>query len=310
MSSKQLLRLAGVLVAVLLLWGVAAVASKRAGRTPDRGGLLPKVDTASLDTIALTSRTDTAILSRSRGAGWEVNGHPTDPESVKQLLRALADTAQTPEMIAESPASHARLRVTDDSGRRVRLISHGRLIADMIAGKHSVETSGIYLRKSGKPEVYLLRSPLADAWDRSSDEWRNHMIAEIQPDSVSAVEIRRGTTSYILKRSGAKWILGSAGAADSARVVELLSAYHAVKAAGFAHKAQEDSIRAAKPRRSMRLLDRRGTPLVSMTFDSTAGGFWVRVTPAPAGSGSGEVYRMESWTVDQLTPPDSTLRKH
>jgi hypothetical protein len=309
MSSKQLLRLAGVLVAVLLLWGVAAVASKRSGRIPDSGGLLPKIDTASLDTIALTTPTDTAILSRSREAGWQVNGHPTDPEPVKQLLRRLADTSQTAEVIAESPASHARLRVTDDSGRRVRLISHGRLIADMIAGKHSVETSGIYLRKNGKPEVYLLRSPLADALDRSSDEWRNHTIAEIQPDSVGAVEIRRGSKSYTIKRSGIKWIL-STGNADSTRVLELLSAFHAVKAAGFAHKAQEDSIRLAQPRRSARLLDRRGAPMVSMTFDSTAGNFWVRVTPPPAGSGGEELYRMESWTVDQLTPADSTLRKH
>jgi hypothetical protein len=310
MSSRQLLRLAGVLVAVLLLWGVAAVASKRSGRIPDKGGLLPKVDTASLDTIALTTRTDTAILSRSRGAGWQVNGHPADPEPVKQLLKGLADTAQPPEVIAESPASHARLRVTDDSGRRVRLISHGRLVADLIAGKHSVETSGIYLRRNGKPEVYLLRSPLADALDRSSDEWRNHTLAEIPPDSVSAVEIKRGPKSYILKRSGTKWTLGSGRTADSARVAELLSAYHALKAAGFAHKAQEDSIRSAKPRRSARLLDKRGAPLLSMTFDSAAGGFWVRVTPAPAGSGSGEVYRMESWTADQLTPADSTFRKH
>jgi Domain of unknown function (DUF4340) len=311
MSSKQLLRLAAVLAAVLLLWGAVALASKRTEEKTDLANILPKLDTAVIDTIAITGPNDTAILVRTRGAaGWQVNGHPTDPQAVSELLKGLADTEQTPELVAKSKSSHARLRVSEDSGRRVRLISHGRTLGELIAGKQTIETDGIYLRRPGGQEVYLLRSGLATALNRSSQEWRNHAIAEVTPDSVGAIQISRGGKSYSLRRRGMNWVFASGAPVDSARVAELLSSYRQVKASGFSDNAQQDSLRNVKPRRTARLLDQQGSPLLSLVFDSTASGFWVRVNPGTAAATTGEAYRLESWTADQLTPPDSTLRKH
>jgi hypothetical protein len=311
MSSKQLLRLAAVLLAVLLLWGAVALASKRTEGKIDLANILPKLDTSAIDTIAITGPRDTAILVRTRGAaGWQVNGHPTDPQAVSELLKGLADTEQTPELVARSTSSHARLRVSDDSGRRVRLISQGRTLSELIAGKQTVETDGIYLRRSGRQEVYLLRSELATALNRSSQEWRNHTIAGVTPDSVAAIEISRGRRSYSLRRRGTKWVFASGAPADSARAAELLSSYREVKASGFGGKAQRDSLHGAKARRMARLLDQQGSPLLSLVFDSIASGVWVRVNPGTAGSTVGEAYRLEPWTADQLTPADSTLRKH
>jgi hypothetical protein len=311
MSSKQLLRLAAVLAAVLLLWGAVALASKRTEEKTDLANILPKLDTAAIDTITITGPNDTAVLVRTRGAdGWQVNGHPSDPQAVSELLKGLADTEQTPELVARSPSSHARLRVSEDSGRRVRVISHGRTLGELIAGKQTVETDGIYLRRAGAKEVYLLRSGLATALGRSGQDWRNHAIAGVTPDSVAAIEITRGARSYSLRRHGTKWGFTSGAPADSARVAELLAAYREVKASGFGDKAQQDSLRSTKPRRTARLLDRQGSPLLSLTFDSVATGVWARVNPGTAGAGVGEAYRLESWTADQLTPTDSTLRKH
>jgi hypothetical protein len=311
MSSKQLLRLAAVLIAVLLLWGAVALASKRTEEKTDLANLLPKLDTAAIDTIAITGPNDTAILVRMRGAaGWQVNGHPTDPQAVSELLKGLADTEQTPELVAKSSSSHARLRVSDDSGRRVRLISHARPLSELIAGKQTVETDGIYLRRAGAQEVYLLRSTLATALNRSSQDWRNHTIAEVTPDSVARIQISRGGRSYSLRRQGTKWAFASGAPADSARVAELLSSYRQVKASGFGDKAQQESLRGAKARRTARLLDRQGSPVLSLVFDSIATGIWVRVNPGTAGATVGEAYQLESWTADQLTPADSTLRKH
>jgi hypothetical protein len=310
MSSKQLLRLVMVLGAALLLWGAVALASRRTDTDSELHSILPKIDTSAIDTVVFAAPADTAMLVRLRAkAGWQVNGHTAEPQTVADLLRGLADTEQTPELVARSPSSHARLRVSDDSGRRVRLMSRGRTVADFIAGKQSVETGGIYLRKSGAPEVYVLRGTLANSLGRSSDEWRNHTIAQVTPDSVAAIAISRGGKSYSLKRRGATWSFASGAPADSAKVAGLLTSYRDIKASGFGTKAQQDSL-GGKPRRTARLLDRRGSAFLSLAFDSTKSGLWVRVSPPLPGEAGSEAYRLEEWTADQLTPPDSSLRKH
>ncbi|HEX2251121.1 MAG TPA: hypothetical protein VHH32_12300 [Gemmatimonadales bacterium] len=59
-----------------------------------------------------------------------------------------------------------------------------------------------------------------------------------------------------------------------------------------------------------RLLDQRGKPILGLVFDSLASGTWVRLSEGQTEQPqSGEVYRVDDWTADQLTPPDSTFRK-
>ncbi|HEY9014031.1 MAG TPA: hypothetical protein VIM84_03075, partial [Gemmatimonadales bacterium] len=70
-------------------------------------------------------------------------------------------------------------------------------------------------------------------------------------------------------------------------------------------------LRLSRSRRTAKLLDRKGTPLLAVTFDSLASGIWVRVEGSSPGRGTGsEAYHLDTWTADRLTPPDSTLRKH
>jgi Domain of unknown function (DUF4340) len=311
MSAKQLARLALVLAAALLLWGAVALASKRNQEGTAHSTLLPRIDTSAVDSVVITGPRDSAILVRaSKGTkGWLVNGKPTEQAAVADLLKGLADTAQSPELVAQSPASHARLRVSADSGRRVRVVQHGRTVADLIAGKQTLENDGIYLRRTGAPEVYVLRSGLASALGHSADDWRNHRIAGVVPDSVSAIQISRGGKSYSLKRQGSQWVFASGAPADSAKVAELLSSYRDVKASGFGSPTLQDSLRSAKPKRTARLLNRQGTPLLSLVVDSTASGIWVRMNPGTGTDATGEAYRLESWTADQLTPADTTLRQ-
>jgi hypothetical protein len=305
MSSKQLLRLAAVLAGVLLLWGAVALASRRSDRESGAAGILPRIDTSAVDTVRLTAPSDTAVLSRAKSgaAGWLANGHPADNQGVGNLLKALADTSVAAELVARNPASHARLRVTDDSGRRVRVSQGGRTLVDLIAGKPATEGDGIYLRRADAPEVYVVRGDLVQSLTRSRDDWRNHTIASVVPDSVATVEIKRGNRSYTLRRKGTGWVLGKAVSADSGAVARLLSAYREVKVAGFATKAQQDSLRRQSARRTARLLKRNGEPVLRLVFDSIPSGLWVRT-----GEGR-EAYRIDSWTADQLTPSESSLRK-
>jgi hypothetical protein len=306
MSSKQLLRLVAVLGAVILLWGAVALASRRS----DEGSseIITKIDTAAIDSIAFLGPADTTVIRRGTSrAGWQANGHAADTQAVGQMLKALADPKGSADLVARNPSSHARLRVTEDSGRRVRVVGQGRVLMEALAGKQATDGEGIYLRRANQPEVYVVRGDLATALARPADEWRDRTIAKVSRDSVARIDISRGKRSYSLNRRAGRWVFASGGLADSAAVAGLLSSYGRLEAAGFATKAQQDSLRFDRRRRTARLLDAAGTPLLSLVFDSIGSGIWVRAEQGTRASG--EPYRLDSWTADQLTPPDSTLRK-
>ena len=105
-----------------------------------------------------------------------------------------------------------------------------------------------------------------------------------------------------MRRDGAGWTLANGGRADSTAVVDLLSSYGHVEAAGFATRAQADSAKFARPDRRVALLRADGSPLLTLAFDSTATGFWVR------GGEDSTVYRLDNWSADRLAPSESTLK--
>jgi hypothetical protein len=307
MSSKQLLRLLVVLAVVVVLWGAIALASRRS----DDGSteLFSKVDTVAIDSIALVAPNDTTVIRRGpKRAGWQVNGHAADSQAVSQMLQALAKPQASADLVARNPSSHARLRVTEDSGRRVQVLGQGRALVDVLAGKQGSEGEGIYLRRVSQPDVYLVRGELSTALARPGDEWRDRTIARVPRDSVARVEISRGKRSYSVSRQQGRWVLGSGVPADSAAVAGLLSNYARLEAAGFADKSQQDSLRFDRRRRTARLFDAGRKPLLSLVFDSIGSGIWARVEQQGARA-TGEPFRLDSWTADQLTPPDTTLRK-
>lgn len=301
MTTKQLTRVAIALAAVILLWAVLAIAHRPGG---DGGASLaiPTIDTAAVDTIALVGPRDTVRLARSARGEWRVNGFPAAPAAVSDLLRALGDTSAWSELVARRATSHARFRVTADSGRRLRVASHGRTLLDLVTGERTPDYNGIYLRRADEDAVYALHGDLANALRGGVDAWRDKRVAAVPPDSVSTIEVQRGTRRYTLRRSGTEWSFAAGGRADSAAVADLLNEYRELTASGFATPAQADSAHFDRRGRRVRLLAAGGRPLVDLRFDSTASGVWAR-----ADSG-GTVFRIDAWKLSRLTPADSTLR--
>jgi hypothetical protein len=178
----------------------------------------------------------------------------------------------------------------------------GRTFANLVVGRRSQDYSGGYVRHADQEATYLLRDQLVELVTRPAEEWRDRRIAQVLPDSVARVEVSRGARRYVLSRQGKNWVFSHGARADSARAAELMTAYQAVEASGFASPAEAKSARFSSPDRRVRLLRKDGTPLVTLLFDSTATGFWVRPDTGKT------VYKMENWTADQLTPADSSLR--
>jgi Domain of unknown function (DUF4340) len=305
MSAKMLGRLALVFAALLLLWGGAAVArhSERlpAGTDAFR---LPKITRATVDTVMFAHAADTAVLARKDTSHWTVNGHPAATQAIADLFSAFADTASGSELIAERKTSHASLGVDSAGGTRVVIKGGGKTLADLVAGHRSSDFSGGYVRRADQEATYELRGRLVEWLTRPSDEWRDHRIAGVATDSIAAIEVSRGSRRYTLKHSGTKWELSPGGPADSAAAANLVTGYRTVDASGFATTAETDSARFSPPDRKARLLRKDGTALLTLLFDSTKAGFWVKPDTGAT------VYKVDSWSGDRLAPADSTLRPH
>ena len=301
MSAKQLARLAAVLVALLLLWGAAALARRREAAPSGEALRLPKITRSQVDSVVITRANDTTVLARKDSTNWMVNGRSAAPNAVGDLFTALSDTTAVSELVAERKASHPGLGV-DSAGSRVWIKGKGKTLADLVVGNRSPDASGGYVRLADQEPTYLVRGRLTEILTRAPDEWRNHQIARVISDSIGRIEISRGRKRYALRRKEKQWELAPGGSADSAKVGDLLTAYSSIEASGFAPPAQTNSARFASPDRQVRLVRKDGTALLTLLFDSTAAGFWVRPDT------SRMVYKIESWTADRLTPADTALR--
>jgi hypothetical protein len=301
-SQALLRRLAVVLGALVLVWTLLALVRRV---TQDRNIALDlaRVDTSAVDTVSLVRGRDSLVIARGADGAWRANGFPAAADAISALLQGLADSAPTTELVAESRASHERLGVAGDSSRHIRVAGRGGVALELIAGKRTADYSGgLLVRSNDGDGVYALRGLLANALDRSADDWRDKRIIATNPDSIGSIEVKRGSRSFGLKRLGAGWQLAGGGAADSAAASTLASAYREVSSSGFATKAQADSANFTRAYGRLRLATRSGMLIANIVFDSTKSGMLARADTG------GVVYRVEPWIWNQIAPAESTLR--
>jgi hypothetical protein len=301
MSARHLRLIAIGLVVLLLLWGGSELLSR--GSDSVTGSLaLPALSQTDVDTIALIKAADSIVIRRESPTAWSVNGHRAAPDAVRDVFQALADTAR-PELVAQAPASFARLGVDSAGGRWLRLSRGGKPLLQLIVGARASDFQSVYVRRPGDTHVYRWRGGLGSAVDHPVDGWRDKRIATLQPDSIVALDVARGKDRYALKRTGKRWTLNGQ-ATDSAAVARSLGRLTTITAAGFATPAAVDSAKA----RAARRLTVRGAHgvLLTLAFDSTAAGFLVHHLAGAAGEGA-TVYRMNFWDVDAVTPASRSL---
>jgi len=305
MSARHLKIIALGFAGLLLLWGASELFSRGSNEAPDTL-TLPALALGDVDTIAVTTGTDSMVLAKQSSSAWVVNGYRATLDAVNELVQALKDTVH-PELVAQDSSSFRRLAVDSATGRWLRIRGGGRPLLDLIVGGRGSEHASAYVRRPGDSRVYLWRGPLAQLVNRTPDEWRDKRIAAVEPDSIAGIAVERGPDRYTLKRAGKAWTLNGA-ATDSGAVARALEKYRTIVSAGFAARAQADSVRARRPIRRLTLRSAHGGTLLSLAFDSIPGGFWVRRTGGTAAGGDpGTVYRMNAWDVDGLTPVSRAL---
>ncbi len=300
MSAAFLRRLAIALAVLIVIWLGARFL--RGPRSAGGSGFTPtKLDKAAVDGIVIERPGDTVRLAK-QGANWTVNGWKVTPGQVDDLVFFLADSSTKGDLVAESAASHEKLGVDSTTGRKLTVKQGDKVLATYIVGKRGASYESGYVRRPKENAVYQVKGRLVEFADRKVDDWRDKTIVAVEPDSLTAVEIQRGKSSYTLTRDGKQWSLGGAPA-DSNQVASLLGHFKKLEATAFASPAEADSAKFDQPDRSIKLVGPGGRALASLVFDSSSGGFWVRRDTVSV------VYRVDQYTVGQIAPADSTLKK-
>lgn len=298
MNARTLKRLAVIVAALVVVW--LGLGLLRRARADTAAGLaLPRYQPASVDQALIVKGADTLRFERRPG-GWTVNGLRADPLLVGELVSALSDTSARTSLATESAASEKRLGLDRADARTFTLLEAGHRVADLRVGNQGEPYPSVYVRLPGHTRSYELNGRLADLVVRGLNFWRDKTIAEVHPDSVQAVEVRRGRERYTLTLSGGQWRLGGRPA-DSTAVADLLDRYRNLVADGFPTAAEDSSLSRWKDDRAIRLLAAGGRPLLVLGVDSIRTGYFARR------QGGVTTYRLEDWNVNQLVPADSTL---
>lgn len=301
MSAKVLLRILLLLAVAVLLWAGLAVLKRSSTDTPV-GFALPKVNGDSADAIAYVGPQDTIRLVRE-GAAWRVNGHPAAGKVIETFFKSLGDSGARSDLVAQSTESHARLGVDSASGKHLTVTGGGKTLLDLWFGNRGPDFEGFYVRKAGEAQVFLLHGTFADLTVQPVEEWREKQVLSLQPDAIGKVEVQRGRQGYTLIRSGKAWSYAKGGAADSTKVTRWLGTFRELRATSFPNPAQADSAKFAPPERSVKLYGVTGELLGSVTLDSIASTFVMRVNDGP------DLYTLDLLATNLVTPADSAFRR-
>jgi Domain of unknown function (DUF4340) len=300
MSARHVRLIAAILAALLVLWGASQLLSH--GSDSVQGSVpVPHVTAEQADHVTIRHGTDTVDLVRA-GTQWMVNSHRASLSALNDLLLALRDSAP-PELAATNRSSWTRMGVDSTGGWWLSIRGKGVKLLRLVVGQSGPGYQSGYVRLPGSDSVYLWQGRLPELVRRPVEQWRDHRIAAVTPDSVRAIEVTVGRAQYALARDdSAHWRLRGGAAADSGKVTALLGRLRDLQATGFATDAQADSSARRRPDRRLVLRGAGPAPLVALTFDSTATGYWVRR------SGDSVVYRLEPWVVQGLTPEEKTMK--
>lgn len=208
MTSRTLRR---ILVAVAVVgagYGAAVLlggSGSPEGATGPVAEALRRAPASGLDSVLVAGGGDSVVLRRRDGA-WRVNGYPADTARVAALRRTLGGDADV-ELASRNPENHPAMGVDSAGARRLVLAGGDAEPVRLLVGDRGPYSSSVYVRVPGTDPVYLVGGELGRLVRRDRDGWRDRTVVAVDTARVAAVRVRRGDTTYGLRRSGGGWTL-------------------------------------------------------------------------------------------------------
>ena len=188
------------------------------------------LDPDKISQVDLVEKKQEIAFGRNKDEWQIVKPRPlrADGSQVDELVRALTDAKMElnvlddPKKIASAFASAtpvATAKLTAESGTQELQVRKNK--------------DDYYAKSSAVEGTYKVASTLGQALDKNLDDFRNKKLFSLGSEEPNKIEIRDGTKSYFLTRSGEDWWSGNAKKMDPGTVQDLIDKIRDLSASEF-----------------------------------------------------------------------------
>jgi hypothetical protein len=299
MSEQTLKRIFGAFAVLVVLWGISAVFSSRGGRGPSGGADVAAVfeglDATTVEAVEIDGPTHTLVLERRAGV-WMTGPYPADSSALDRFWRALSQ-AQVDRLVASNPASHARLGLSPDSARTLRLTRSDGGTSTLLVGKSGPTFPSTFVRLPDQDDVVVISQDLRTPLTRTPANWRDKTVVRIDTSAVARVVIERDGNSYTVERGDSTWVVDGEATPRTA-TTGLMQELTRFVANGF---LEDGSASELDPKR-VTALDANGDTLATVLFTGEEAPLHARIP------GSDLIFEVSDFQVQRIAPELATLR--
>jgi len=188
------------------------------------------VDSEKISRVDLTSKKQEIEFGRNKEEWQIVKPKPlrADGTQVDELVRALTDAKMD-------------LAASDDQKKTASAFAAGTPVATAKltteSGTQELQVrkskDDYYAKSSAVQGLYKVPSTLGEALGKNLEDFRNKKLFDLGFDDPNKIEIRDGTKTYFLTRSGEDWWSGSAKKLDAGAVQALIERIRDLSASKF-----------------------------------------------------------------------------
>lgn len=213
---------------------------------------LPKItvsddDIKGIDSIVLVKAGEdggagTDIELAKKGEDWRVT-RPLDATANQPNVKSMLDNLKTlkvVELIDGGKASYEKFKVGDSQGLHAVFKKGDKVVLDARFGDNGGR--GQMTRVAGKDGVYAVKGYSSYLYERDLKGWRDTALFKFEDTAATAVSVQNEHGAFEFKKDGDKWKGTFKGKDieryDDTKVGDLLRAYKALNADGFAEKGK------------------------------------------------------------------------
>ena len=244
-----------LLAALLVVWQVVSLTTRRPDRPNPDLALSVKFDPAAVSRIEINRGAESVTLLNGEG-GWKVKTaqaiKPADSAAVNGALSSLG-TINTTDIVSHNPAKQADYSVQEGGGTRVRLYGRNdESLEDLIIGKlggfesqqMAIQRGQInenqfftYMRRGNGDRVYKVQGFFGGSLGTDAEQWRNHDLMKFNLDNCRQISLAYPGEKVVAERdTSGSWRLvepRSDFPVDTVAIERIASTLSTLRAGGF-----------------------------------------------------------------------------